>query len=71
MRHDPQLLTYVLLLRYGKVPVQDAPQPVMNYASIARLIRKPVITVIELVKAALATSIHGISGESFSRSKFS
>ena len=71
MRHDPQLLTYILLLRYGKVPVQDANQPVMNYASIARLIRKPVTTVIDLVKAALAASMHGISGALFSPSEFS
>ena len=53
MRHDPQLLTYVLLLRYGEIPSSNAPQPVMNYTSIAKLIRKPVTTVIELVKAAL------------------
>ena len=53
MRHAPQLLTYVLLLRYGEIPSSDAPQPVMNYTSIAKLIRKPVTTVIDLVKAAL------------------
>ena len=53
MRHDPQVLTYVLLLRFGEIPSSDAPYPVMNYASIAKLIRKPVTTVIELVKAAL------------------
>ena len=53
MRHDPQLLTYVLLLRYGEIPSSDAAQPVMNYTSIAKLIRKPVTTVIELIKAAL------------------
>jgi hypothetical protein len=71
MRNDPQLLTYVLLLRYGQVPRHEASQPVMNYASIARLIRKPVTTVIELVKAALAASMHGFSREQLTRSKFS
>jgi hypothetical protein len=70
MRHDPQLLTYVLLLRYGQLPRMEAPQPVMNYTSIARLIRKPVSTVIGLVKAALGASRHGFSEEQFSRSKF-
>jgi hypothetical protein len=53
MRHDPQLLTYVLLLRYGEIPSSDAPYPVMNYASIAKLIRKPETNVIEFVKAAV------------------
>ena len=71
MRHDPQLLTYVLLLRFGKVPSSDPPQPLMNYTSIARLIRKLVTTVIELVKAALGASMHGYSENLLSRSKFS
>ena len=71
MRHDPLLLTYVLLLRYGKVPGSEAPQPVMNYTSIAKLIRKPVTTVIELVKAALGASMHGFPENQISRSKFS
>ena len=53
MRHDPQLLIFVLLLRYGEIPSSDAPQPLMNYASIAKLIKKPVTTVIELIKAVL------------------
>jgi hypothetical protein len=63
MRNDPQLLTYVLLLRFGRVPHSEPPQPVMNYTSIAKLIRKPVKTVIELVKAALCASMHGFSEE--------
>ena len=71
MRHDPLLLTYVLLLRYGKVPGSEAPQPVMNYTSIAKLMRKPVTTVIELVKAALGASMHGFPENQISRSKFS
>ena len=42
----------------------------MNYSSIAKLIRLPVNTVIELVKTALGASMHGFSEEMFSRSKF-
>jgi hypothetical protein len=61
MRHNTQLLTYVLLLRFGKIPDSEAPQPVMNYTSIAKMIRKPVSTAIELVKTALGASIHGFS----------
>jgi hypothetical protein len=70
MRHDTQLLTYVLLLRYGKIPNSETPQPVMNYSSIAKMIRKPVSTVIELIKIAIGASIHGFSEENYSRSKF-
>jgi hypothetical protein len=45
-------------------------QPVMNYSSIAKLIRKPVSTVIELIKTAIGASIYGFSEENYSRSKF-
>jgi hypothetical protein len=47
------LLTYVLLLRFGTIPCSELPQPLLNYTSIAKIIRKPVTTVIELLKAAL------------------
>jgi hypothetical protein len=70
MRHDTQLLTYVILLRFGKIPDSEAPQPVMNYSSISKIIRKPVKTVIELIKTAIGASIHGFSEENYSRSKF-
>ena len=70
MRHDSELLTYVLLLRLGKIPDSVTSQPVMNYTSIAKIIRKPVSTVIELVKTAIGASIHGFSEENYSRSKF-
>jgi hypothetical protein len=70
MRHDTQLLTYVLLLGFGKIPDSETPEPVMNYSSIAKLIRKPVSTVIELIKIAIGASIHGFSEEDYSRSKF-
>jgi hypothetical protein len=43
----------------------------MNYASIARLIRKPVTTVIEFVKAAICASMQGFSEGQVSRSKLS
>jgi hypothetical protein len=65
-----QLLTYVLLLRFGKIPDSEATQPVMNYSSISKVIRKPVSTVIELIKTAIGASIHGFSEENYSRSKF-
>ena len=71
MRHDNQILTYVLLLRFGKVPDSEAPQAVMNYTSIAKIIRKPVSTAIELVKTALGASMYGFPEDKISRSKYS
>jgi hypothetical protein len=52
-RYDPQLLTYVILLRFGTAVNPDFSKPILNYQSIAKLIKKPVTTVIELVKFAI------------------
>jgi hypothetical protein len=49
-RYDPQLLSYVILLRFGTAVNPDFTKPILNYQSIAKLIKKPVTTVIELVK---------------------
>jgi hypothetical protein len=49
-RYDPQLLSYVILLRSGTAVNPDFTRPILNYQSIAKLIKKPVTTVIELVK---------------------
>ena len=46
MKHDVQLLKYVLLLRYGRHSDIDVAKPILNYSSISRLIRKPFTTVI-------------------------
>ena len=52
-RYDPQLLSYVILLRFGTVVNPDFMKPILNYQSIAKLMKKPVTTVIELVKFAI------------------
>ena len=49
-RYDPQLLSYVILLRFGTAVNPEFTKPILNYQSIAKLIKKPVTTVIELVK---------------------
>ena len=49
-RYDSQLLSYVILLRFGTAFNPDFTKPILNYQSIAKLIKKPVTTVIELVK---------------------
>ena len=52
-RYDPQLLSYVILLRFGTAVNPDFTKPILNYQSIAKLIKKPVTTVIEIVKFAI------------------
>ena len=49
-RYDSQLLSFVILLRFGTAVNPDFTKPILNYQSIAKLIKKPVTTVIELVK---------------------
>ena len=49
-RYDPQLLSYVILLRFGTAVNPDFTNPILIYQSIAKLIKKPLTTVIELVK---------------------
>ena len=52
-RYDPQLLSYFILLRFGTAVNPDFTKPILNYQSIAKLIKKPVTTVIEIVKFAI------------------
>ena len=56
MRYDPQLLSYVHLLMFGTNESPDNSKPILNYQSIAKMIKLPAITVIDLVKAAIDTS---------------
>ena len=71
MRHDFKLLQYILMLRFGKVPDSESTEPILNYSSIAKLLRKPITTVIELIKAALVSIKYHEPEEAPSRSKFS
>ena len=70
MKYDPNLISYVLLLRFGRCSDLEAATPVLNYTSIARLIRVPVTTVIELVKAGVAASRYASPVVAPSRFKF-
>ena len=49
-RYDPQLLSYVILLCFSTAVNPDFTKPILNYQSIAKLIKKPVTSVIEIVK---------------------
>ncbi len=52
-RYDPQLLSYVILLRFGTVENPNFMRPILNYRSIAKVIKKPLTTVIEIIKYAI------------------
>ena len=52
-QYDPQLLSYVILLRFGTFVNPNFTKLILNYQTIAKLIKKPVTTVIELVKFAI------------------
>ena len=39
MTEDQQLIDYLLFLRFGKSDVGQAPRPVLNFASISKVVR--------------------------------
>ena len=45
MTEDPQLVDYLLLLRFGTSDPGQAARPVLNFASISKVVRKPVSTI--------------------------
>ena len=58
-RYNSQLLSSVILLRFGSIDNPDFSKPILNFQSIAKVIKKPVTTVIELVKLGIRTYNHG------------
>ena len=50
MTEDQQLVDYLLLLRFGTSDVGEASRPLLNYASIAKFMNKPVSTITHLIK---------------------
>ena len=53
MTEDPDLIDYLLLLRFGPSRGRDEGRPVLNYASVARLAKRPVATVRDLITMGL------------------
>jgi hypothetical protein len=49
----------VILLRYGSIVNPDFTKPMLNYQSIAKAIKKPLTTVIELVKLGIRAYNYG------------
>jgi len=49
----------VILLRYGSIVNPDFTKPMLNYQSIAKAIKKPLTTVIELVNLGIRAYNYG------------
>ena len=57
MTEDQQLIDYLLLLRFGTGDVGQAARPVLNYASISKVVRKPVSTIRDLIKSGIVSKM--------------
>ena len=54
---DHQLIDYLLLLRYGTSEVGPASRPMLNFASISKIMRKPISTIRDLIKLGIKSKI--------------
>ena len=71
MSEDPLLIDYLLLLRFGRSEPDKCLRPLLNYASISRITKKPLSTVRALIKLGVEAKlnklpIRGASGRSLS-----
>lgn len=59
--YNNSLLSYVILLRFGTLENPNFSKPILNYISIAKLIKKPVTTIIMLIKAGIRAFNHAFN----------
>ena len=57
MTEDQQLIDYLLLLRFGTCEVGPASRPMLNFASISKIMRKPISTIRDLIKLGIKSKI--------------
>ena len=69
MTEDPQLVDYLLLLRFGTSDPGQAARPVLNFASISKVVRKPVSTIRDLIKRGIESKIKKLPIKRRKRSK--
>ena len=53
MTEDPELIDYLMLLRFGPAKGAGHGNPALNYSSVSRLVRKPISTVRDLIRKGL------------------
>ena len=59
MTEDQHLVDYLLLLRFGTVEVGQASRSMLNYASISKIVKKPLSTIMDLIKFGIESKIKG------------
>ena len=69
MTENQVLIDYLLLLRYGCTDAPHLKRPILNYSTIARITRKPVSTIRDLIKLGLESKIKKIRIEPRKRTK--
>ena len=57
MTENQQLIDYLLLLRFGTCDFGEASRPILNFASISKIMRKPISTIRDLIKVGIKSKI--------------
>ena len=58
MTEDQQLIDYLLILRFGTSDPGHAPRSVLNFASISKVVKKPVSTIKDLIKRSIESKMN-------------
>ena len=53
MTEDQQLIDYLLLLRFGTREVGPASRPMLNFAYISKIAKKPLSTIRDLINLGI------------------
>ena len=53
MTEDQQLIDYLLLLRFGACEVGPVSRPMLNFASISKITKKPLSSIRDLIKLGI------------------
>jgi hypothetical protein len=60
MTEDQQLIDYLLLLRFGTCEVGPASRPMLNFASISKITKKPLSTIRDLIKLGIDSKLKAL-----------
>ena len=61
MTEDQQLIDYLLLLRFGTCDIGQASRPLLNFASISKIMKKPFSTIRDLIKLGILSKLKELS----------
>ena len=60
MTEDQQLIDYLLLLRFGTCEVGPASRPLLNFASISKITKKPLSSIRDLIKIGIESRLKNL-----------